>query len=246
MIEHQDTTASPTGGPFPDTQRQLEFTPVVPPGTRESTLAQTPDTSHPPMHGNLQAKVNIMLRDINTANAEKMREHREKMEVQQQLNELAAKYDNLVKRLGTREAQSEWRQAASHHSQNTHGQQHLTTHVDAPLHPRELREGVPGPQPIRVEEQVAESGRQHTAKLIQLRSNAEPTYRQHQPTTGTLGAAGGQRPYGRTKPCTRGNKVCRASGAFHNKNFGRYAVSECKVDQDRPLQWACRPLPSYG
>ena len=75
MPEHRDPTASPMDDPFPGTQRQLEFSPAEPPGTGESVLAQTPGTSKTPTHADLQAKVDIMLQDINTANAEKMREH---------------------------------------------------------------------------------------------------------------------------------------------------------------------------
>ena len=90
----------------------MEFTPAEAPHTGESVLAQTPGPSNRPTHGDLQAKVDIMLQDINTANAEKMREHKEKLEAQRQLNELAAKYDELVRRFEAREARSEPCQAA--------------------------------------------------------------------------------------------------------------------------------------
>ena len=137
MPEHQDTTASPMGDPFPGTQRELEFSPMEPPGTGESVLAQTPGTSKAPTHADLQAKVDIMLKDINMANAEKAREHREKLEAQRQLSELAAKYDQLVRRLDAQDARSGPRPAASHHSRSTE-QQRQILHVDVPLFPREL------------------------------------------------------------------------------------------------------------
>ncbi|KAK9911091.1 hypothetical protein M0R45_035014 [Rubus argutus] len=162
MTERQDTNPSFPGDPFPGTQRQLEFTLTEPPYTGESVLAQTPGPSTRPTHGDLQAKVDIMLQDINTANAENMREHKQKLEAQRQLNELAAKYDELVRRLEAQEARSEPRQAASHYSQGTIGRQHQVIHLDTPLRPRELQHSGPAPQLVRAEEQVAESGRQDT------------------------------------------------------------------------------------
>lgn len=107
MSEQQDTVALPSGEPFSDTQRQLNFTPVLPLGTGESTATQGPNMRDPPTRDDLQAKVDIMLQDINVSYVERMREHQEKLEAQQKLNELAAKYDDIVRRLEVKEAQLE-------------------------------------------------------------------------------------------------------------------------------------------
>lgn len=104
-------------------------------------------------------KVDIVLQDINAANAERMHAHYDKLEAQRQLNELTTKYDDLVKRLEAREAQPKPRQAARHNSYSTLTQRRVVN-LGVPLFPQELQGAGAAPQPVRVEEQVAESRRQ--------------------------------------------------------------------------------------
>lgn len=62
----------------------------------------------------MQAKVDLMLQDIAKTNAEKMTEYREKLAAQQQLEELAAKYEEVLHRLDARDKVPKPRHAGSH------------------------------------------------------------------------------------------------------------------------------------
>lgn len=73
-----------------------------------------------------------MLYDIMNANAEQAKEHKEKLEAQQQFNELAAKYDELMCKLKAGNKVPEPLLAESHHSQGARVQHRLIIYIDTP------------------------------------------------------------------------------------------------------------------